>query len=157
MCTEYKVTFVGRGQCLRSKLATERSGVCLHPAVMLFALSFGFALMNENHLNPCPYNKWGDLVLRHIVLFLPFVFYGASRTSPPTMNKVFRSIFRLRTNKRSPTNSVGGDVLDAPQRCPLYFSASIYVRIYQKPSSERKGDHRGVPRNELVEFWGFLR
>ena len=44
---------VGRGQCLRSKLATERSRVCLHPAVMLFALSFGFAQTNENHLNPC--------------------------------------------------------------------------------------------------------
>ena len=34
---------VGRGQCLRSKLATERSGVCLHPAVTLFALSYGGA------------------------------------------------------------------------------------------------------------------
>ena len=33
---------VGRGQCLRSKLATERSGVCLHPPASLSALSFGY-------------------------------------------------------------------------------------------------------------------
>ena len=45
----YKRDFIQRrraGQCLRSKLATERSGVCLHPAVTLFALSFGYTQTN---------------------------------------------------------------------------------------------------------------
>ena len=37
---------------------------------------------------------------------------------------VVRTIFRIRTNKRLPTNSVGGDVLDAPQRCSRYLSAA---------------------------------
>ena len=129
VCTEYKVTFVGRGQCLRSKLATERSGVCLHPAVTLFALSFGFAQTNglppkfcrdrRPRLStvekvtfvskrtvrqlvartPCPYNKWGDLVRRHCVFFSPFIFK--------------RAIAYLRSKcamKRS-------EILNRPQRC----------------------------------------
>ena len=42
---------------------------------------------------------------------------------------VVRTIFRLRTNKRSPINSVGGDVLDAPQRCSHYLTATRRILI----------------------------
>ena len=45
---------------------------------------------------------------------------------------------------------------------PLRMTPSVscgakVVRTQSKDSSGRKGDRRGVPRNELVEFWGFLR
>ena len=35
-------------------------------------------------------------------------------------------------------------ILNRPQHCSHYLSASTDVRIYQKPSSERKGDHEVV-------------
>ena len=103
--------FVGRGQCLRSKLATERSGVCLHPAARLFALTqrlppggswrgategacvtlkscyphFCALSPTRFHREPPPGGSlWKGAP--PYCWFSPFVFYGASRTSPPTMN-----------------------------------------------------------------------
>ena len=43
-----------------------------------------------------------------------------------------------------PLNPVGTGVLDCPPCCSLCLSASTDVRTYQKPSSERKGDHEVV-------------
>ena len=116
----------------------------------MFAPSFGFALTNENHLNPCrdrrprlsvvgkvtfvskrtvrqlvartpcPYNKWGDLVRRHNV---------CSR--------------RLFSN---------GRFVNRPQRCSLYFSASTYVRTYQEPSPSLQK----IPRNIFADIRGIF-
>ena len=54
-----------------------------------------------------------------------------------------RSFFRLRTNERLPTNSVGGDVLDAPQRCSLYLSTSTHI-CSQPKAPLCKGSWRGA-------------
>ena len=46
---------------------------------------------------------------------------------------VVRSLFWLRTNIRLPTNSVGGDVLDAPHHCSHHLSASHKQTLPHKP------------------------
>ena len=69
---------------------------------------------------------------------------------------VVRTIFRLRTNKRSPTNSVGGDVPDAPQRCPLYLSASTDVRTYQEPSPAGEGGSRRLTDEVFASLSHYL-
>ena len=64
--------------------------------------------------------------------------HGAKRSMLASRRKVVRAVFRLRTNEWSLSISVGGDVLDAPQRCLHYLSASTVVRTYPKAPSGRE-------------------
>ena len=64
-----------------------------------------------------------------------------------------RSIFRLCTNERLPTISVGGDVPDAPQRCSHYLTASTDVRTYQEPSPVGEGGSRRLTDEVSVSLF----
>ena len=64
----------------------------------------------------------------------------AIHESPVTLFALFFGF--VQTN--APSQTSVGEGLAPPVLCPHYLSASIYVRTYQKPSSERKGDHEVV-------------
>ena len=103
---EYGSTFVGRGQCLRSKLATERSGVCLHPAVLFCSYPLHAAGASPR---PTVYN---DMQCADITFVLAVCFFGRPMIAHTVRNKiksvggplvsrnVVPTIFRRRTNER---------------------------------------------------------
>ena len=64
-----------------------------------------------------------------LCLFLPFVFFGQSRTPVPTMNKGVRTIFWRRTNKRSLTNLCRGRRLRRPKKTLICNGQSSTPRI----------------------------
>ena len=95
------VCFIRAIAYLRSKCAMKRSGILNRPYKNNKTLSLPVGAITYLR-SKCAMKRSEILIARNVV----------------------RSIFRLRTNKRLPTNSVGGDVLDAPSRCSHYLSAS---------------------------------
>ena len=98
-----------RGDHILAKQVCHEAKRNIESPATLSALSFGFAQTNGNHLPPC-------------------------RDRRPRLS--VRTVFRLRTNERLPTNFVGGDVLDAPQRCSHYLTATRRILI-----NICRGDH----------------
>ena len=112
----------------RGRLSLQFIIMCGMPPKHLFVPPL-FAKREDNIL---PYKR--DFIQRRRAgaMFAKQTCHGAKRSMLASRRNVVRSIFRLRTNKRSPTNSVGGDVLDAPHRCSHYLSAEKVVRTYPR-------------------------
>ena len=95
--------------------------------------------------NGRPYNVWCGLACRHIVLFVPFVFYGASRTSPPTEFVGDRLLVRSRKIGRTTLRRDASILRFAPwQVCFANIAPALQTLINIRRVAKRKsGQHYG--------------